>query len=198
MQSVSQAIPNVLSSAKVTTAQDLADEVGGTLASAQNLTGKLGTALEIVGLMAALLIASFLTLSSVAKRVRELGTLKAIGWPQRKVVRQVAMESTLQGALGGALGAMLGIAAAAAVSAIGITLKATLSTASSTSTVPGPFGQGSASSVASTLVSLGAPVHSSIVLIAIALAIAGGLVAGAIGGLRAARLRPAEALRSVG
>ena len=38
-----------------------------------------------------------LTLSSVAKRTKELGTLKAIGWPQSKVVRQVSGESLVQG-----------------------------------------------------------------------------------------------------
>jgi ABC-type antimicrobial peptide transport system permease subunit len=35
------------------------------------------------------------------------------------------------------------------------------------------------------------------VLLAIGLAMVGGLLAGAAGGLRAARLRPAEALRSI-
>jgi putative ABC transport system permease protein len=37
----------------------------------------------------------------------------------------------------------------------------------------------------------------SIILIAVALAVVGGLLAGAVGGWRASRLRPAEALRSV-
>jgi putative ABC transport system permease protein len=36
-----------------------------------------------------------------------------------------------------------------------------------------------------------------VLLLAVGLAILGGLLAGAIGGWRAARLRPAEALRSV-
>ena len=70
----------------------------------QEPVGKLGTALTIVGLAAAFLIASLLTLSSVTKRIRELGTLKAIGWPGRHVVRQVTGESLVQGALGGVFG----------------------------------------------------------------------------------------------
>jgi ABC-type antimicrobial peptide transport system permease subunit len=37
----------------------------------------------------------------------------------------------------------------------------------------------------------------SLILIGFALALAGGLLAGAIGSLRAARLRPADALRQV-
>ena len=44
---------------------------------------------------------------------------------------------------------------------------------------------------------LGAPVDLGLLALAIALALVGGLVAGAVGGIRAGRLRPAEALRSV-
>ena len=67
----------------MTTSQELADRVSGSLVDAKNLSDKLGTALTIVALVAAFLIASLLTLSSVTKRTRELGTLKALGWPQR-------------------------------------------------------------------------------------------------------------------
>ncbi len=45
---------------------------------------------------------------------------------------------------------------------------------------------------------LTAPVTAWVVVAAVGLAIAGGLIAGAFGGWRAARLSPAEALRSVG
>ena len=50
---------------------------------------------------------------------------------------------------------------------------------------------------ATTDIALHAPVTLSIILIAVGLAVLGGLLAGAIGGWRASRLRPAEALRSV-
>ena len=83
--------------ASVTTAKDLADRVTGSLVDAKNLAGKLGTALAVVALLSAFLIASLLTLSSVAKRVRELGTLKALGWSQWLVVRQVSGEALVQG-----------------------------------------------------------------------------------------------------
>ena len=46
-------------------------------------------------------------------------------------------------------------------------------------------------------VTLTAPVAVSVILLAVLLAIAGGLIAGAFGGWRAARLRPAAALARV-
>ena len=61
----------------------------------------------------------------------------------------------------------------------------------------GGFGQGQVTS-GSTDVVLGAPVDLTLLAIAIGLAVLGGLLAGGAGGLRAARLRPADALRSIG
>jgi ABC-type antimicrobial peptide transport system permease subunit len=187
--------------AEVTTSQDLADRVGGSLVDAKNLASKLGTALTIVGLVAAFLIAILLTLSSVTKRIRELGTLKAIGWPQRKVVRQVTGESLAQGALGGVVGAAIGVAGAAIITAVGPELKATVAQAAGGAVGPagggpGAFGQG-AIEAGSQLVKLEAPVDAGLILLAVALALLGGLVAGAAGGARAARLRPADALRHI-
>ena len=61
---------------------------------------------------------------------------------------------------------------------------------------PGPFGQGQVTG-GSTDVALDAPVDPQLLLLAVGLAVLGGLIAGAVGGMRAARLRPAEALRSL-
>ena len=187
-------IERQLKGAEVVTAADLVDRVGGSLEDADDLSSRLGTALAIVALMAAFSIATLLTLSSVQKRIRELGTLKALGWRQRLVVRQVTGESLITGALGGLLGAAMGIGGAAIIDAIGPTLEASVE-AQPGAGFGGPFGQGNVSA-GSTDVVLGAPVDPGPLLLAIALAIVGGLLAGAAGGLRAARLRPAEALRS--
>ena len=203
---VEKAIKGTLSGASVTTAADLAARVGGSLKDAKNLSSKLGAALTIVALVAAFLIASLLTLSSVTKRIRELGTLKALGWPGRSVVRQVTGESVLQGALGGVLGALIGIGGAALVTALAPTLEATVAApqggggprAGAGPGGGGFFGLGQAPITSgSEKISLDAPVDVRLIAAAIALALLGGLIAGSAGGLRAARLRPADALRHI-
>ena len=203
---VERAIKATLSGASVTTASDLAERVGGSLADAKNLSSKLGTALTVVALVAAFLTASLLTLSSVTKRIRELGTLKALGWPGRKVVRQVAGESVLQGALGGVLGAAIGIGGAALVGALAPTLEASVAAPGGGAPNPSPptpgggavFGLGQPQITSgSESIALSAPVDLGLIALAIGLALLGGLIAGSVGGLRAARLRPADALRHI-
>ncbi len=199
---VSSQIEDTVDGASVTTAADLAKRVSGTLVDAKNLASKLGSALAIVALLAAFLIASLLTLSSVAKRIREFGTLKALGWSQWLVVRQVTGESLFQGLLGGAIGVCLGIAGAAAIAALSPSLTATVSNGAQQAGGffggggPGPFGQGQVAAQA-TEVALGAPVSVTLVVAAVGLAVLGGLIAGAVGSLRASRLRPADALRHI-
>ncbi len=61
----------------------------------------------------------------------------------------------------------------------------------------GPGGQRNPFEAATTDVVLQAPITIGVILLAVGLAVLGGLLAGVIGGWRASRLRPAEALRSV-
>lgn len=196
---VAKAITSSLDGASVTTAKTLADRVTGSLTSARDLSKKLGLALELVGLLGAVLIASLLSLSSVTKRVRELGTLRALGWSRRLVVRQVAGESLLQGFLGGVLGIGMGLVAAVSITLFAPKLTASVaSAAASADPFEGPFGGGGVAAPASSqAVSLSAQVSPTVILLAVLLALAGGLVAGATGALRASRLRPVEALRHI-
>jgi putative ABC transport system permease protein len=85
-----------------------------------------------------------------------------------------------------------------AISAFAPSLTATVASAAQSLGPRGPFGQGAvSSSSASEAVSLTAHVSPALVLAAVGLALLGGLVSGAVGGLRASRLRPADALRHI-
>lgn len=189
---VEKRIQAAYSQAEVASAKQVAGTISGSLVDAANLSHSLGLALSIVAAAAAFLLAALLALSSVGKRVRELGTLKALGWTQRKVVRQIAAESLAQGVLGGALGVALGVGVALLVGLFGPTL-----TASSTTGGGSLLGVEQAARTTSEAVSLSAPVGITILLAGFGLALVGGLLAGAAGALRAARLRPADALRQV-
>jgi putative ABC transport system permease protein len=193
--SVQKEIEQTLGSgAQVASAKQVADSINGSLVDAANLSHNLGLVLAIVAAAAAFLLAVLLTLSSVGKRVREIGTLKALGWSQRLVVRQIVAECLATGVVGGLLGVGLGVAAAALVGALGPNLSASTTTGGGDTL----FGLGRAlSRTATTSVTLDAPLTAGLLALGFGLALAGGLLAGTAGALRAARLRPADALRQV-
>nr|WP_297345558.1 ABC transporter permease [Amnibacterium sp.] len=181
----------------VNTQASLASTVTGSVSTAASLAQSLGLWLSVLVLAAAFLLAVLFTVSGVTRRTREFGTLKAIGWTNRRVVGQVAGESVVQGLLGGAIGVALGLAAIAVVNVIHPTLTASAATATAGPGGPGgPAGVARAATSAASI-ALSLPVTASVLGLAVALAILGGLVAGAFGGWRATRLRPAAALRSV-
>jgi ABC-type antimicrobial peptide transport system permease subunit len=186
-------IKRALPQAQVASSKQVAARISGSLVDASNLSRDLGLVLSIVAAAAAFLLAALLAVSSVGKRVRELGTLKALGWTQRRVVRQVAGESLVQGVLGGVFGIVLGVMIAVAIDAFGPQLTAHASTGGGIS-LPGIA---DVTRTTTSTVSLSAPVGVTIVAIGFGLAVLGGLLAGAAGALRAARLRPADALRQV-
>lgn len=206
-----------LPEATVSTQADLASSVSGSLATASSLVTNLGLWLSVAVLLAAFLIAVLFTISGVTRRTREFGTLKAIGWSNRRIVGQVAGESLVQGLIGGVVGVAVGLVGVLVVNLVAPTLSGGVSGstgnlmagggggpggaggggAAGPGAMPGGFGEAASAAVSSDI-TLQAPVTLSIVLIAVGLAVLGGLLAGAFGGWRAARLRPAEALRSIG
>lgn len=198
---VKTSIKGVLPKATVTTARDLADQVSGSLSSASNLADRLGTWLAVAALVASFLVACLLTVSGVSRRVREFGTLKALGWRSRRIVGQVLGESTVVGVMGAAMGVVLGIGGARLIAHYSPELKATMGNTMQLPAGAPPGADGALKAlggVAQTVtVHLSAPVSLDLVLVAAGLAVAGGLLAGAFGGWRAARLRPADALRRV-
>src|SRR5580704_3647957 len=229
ISTVSSEISKALPSDTVTTSSDLASEVTGSLSSASSLANNLGKWLALAVLVAAFLLASLLTLAAVSRRVREFGTLKALGWKSRRIIGQVMGEAVTLGIIGGVVGVGLGLAGAELVSKLSPKLSAVVGQTTGSATpggarrfgfgggggggaggggFPGGGGGGnngafSAGRAATTAnhtvaVHLSASVSAEVILLAVLLAVVGGLLAGMFGGWRAARLRPAAALRKVG
>ncbi len=203
IDSVKSAIQKNVSGTTVTTSADLADTVSGSLSTASSLATSVGKWLSIAVLAAAFLVAGLLTSSAVSRRVREFGTLKALGWKSGRVTRQVVGEAMVNGLVGGALGIALGLAGAYVVTAVSPTLQAQLGGGSGGGGLGGGpgggggFGGGRQAAARTLDVALTAPVSLTTIGVAVGLAVAGGLIAGAFGGWRASRLRPADALRRV-
>jgi putative ABC transport system permease protein len=226
ISSVASSISKAVPGSTVTDQNTLASEVTGSISSAASLANNLGKWLAIAVLIAAFLLASLLTMAAVTRRVREFGTLKALGWKSRRIVFQVMGEAVAIGIVGGIIGVGLGFAGAALVNKFSSPLTASLASNTTGSATPGGarnFGGGgfsgggaaptggagggnnpfrgafsNAARTAGTVTEhLHAPVTIAIIIVAVGLAILGGLIAGAFGGWRAARLRPADALSKV-
>ena len=216
---VQTSIQKALPGDTVTTSSDLASEVTGSLSNASSLANSLGKWLAIAVLVAAFLLASLLTMAAVSRRVREFGTLKALGWRSRRIIGQVMGEAVTLGVIGGIVGIGLGFGGAELVSKFSPKLSATLPQTTGSATPGGQrnfgFGNGaganggtggtgrfSAARAAdaanhTVAVHLSAAVSTTAIILAVVLAVAGGLIAGMFGGWRAARLRPAAALAKV-
>jgi ABC-type antimicrobial peptide transport system permease subunit len=196
---VQQELTRLLPAATVTDASDLASQVTGSVGSAASLAGNLGKWLSVAVLAAAFGLAILLTMAAVTRRVREFGTLKALGWRSRRIIGQVLGESIAIGIVGGVAGIALGYGGAALIDKLAPNLSAsTGAPPAPVSGVAGKLAQQISSATTHTVyVTLTAPVTLGAILLAVVLAVAGGLLAGMFGGWRAARLRPAAALAKV-
>jgi putative ABC transport system permease protein len=202
---VTREITSLLPRCTVTTAASLASEVTGSVTSAAKLANDLGKWLAVLVLIAAFAVASLLTMAAVARRVREFGALKALGWRTRRIVAQVLGESVAMGIVGAAAGVGLGFAGAAVISAIAPKVSAVIPGSSRAFSQAAGQAAGGAPTgeldpaTAPRVVAI--PLHPSVtvdvIVLAVLLALLGGLVAGALGSWRIARLSPADALALV-
>jgi putative ABC transport system permease protein len=201
---VSKEVAALLPKATVTTASSLASEATGSVSSAASLADNLGRWLSVLVLIAAFALASLLTMAAVTRRAREFGTLKAIGWRSRRIVGQVLGESVALGVVGAAAGIGLGFAGAAIIAAVAPKLHETTGgnnggpqvaqAGGTVSARPVQLGGNGAHTVA---VTLHPSISPGVLVLAVVLAVAGGLLAGVIGSWRIAQLRPADALARV-
>jgi putative ABC transport system permease protein len=144
ISAVSKEISAAVPSATVTNSSSLASQLTGSISSTSSLANNLGRWLAIAVLVAAFLLASLLTMAAVARRVREFGTLKALGWRSRRVIGQVMGEALVIGIIGGIVGVGLGFLGSTLVSHLSKPLTASLGPTTGTATPGGArtFGGG--------------------------------------------------------
>ena len=110
-------------------------------------------------------------------------------------------ESVVIGFIGGAVGVALGFAGAAIITSVAPKLTGDLTTSTGQHFVSiggGGGPQGFTPTASHTVaVPMSASVTAAAIVVAVLLALAGGLFAGSFGGWRIARLRPADALARV-
>jgi putative ABC transport system permease protein len=189
---VTAEVTRLLPGTTVNSASGLASEVAGSVTSAAKLANDLGRWLAVLVLIAAFAMASLLTMAAVSRRATEFGTLKAIGWRTRRIIAQVLGESLATGIAGAAAGIALGYTGAAIIAAAMRSVSATV----------GSNGGGHGTLIGGSPVrTVAVPLHLSVsadmIVLAVLLAVAGALLAGAFGSWRIARLRPADALSRV-
>jgi ABC-type antimicrobial peptide transport system permease subunit len=211
--SVQMAIEALLPDATVSSQADLAKNLSGSLSSASSLVNALSKWLSIIVLLVAFLIAILFTSSGVTRRIREFGTLKAIGWKTNRIVRQIMGESLVTSFFGAIIGLAIGVVGIFVVNSIAPTLSASVVSPGRFGGGPGgpggggfrppaggftgrATGFGRAAENATTL-KLHIGMNVSTLILGVLIAILGGLIAGSYGSWKASRLSPAVALRSV-
>ena len=227
VETVATTLGDSLDDVTVSTQSDLADTVTGSLSSAATWISGFGRWLTIGILALAFLLTSLFTISSVTRRTRELGTLKAIGWSNWRVLGNVTAETLIQTLIGGLAGLALGAVAILGVNAAGVTLSGSAGDGFQTggpgmsqedpggggapgsqgsqdqgdspdgSTLPDGAEGEAAAADTGTSTTLVLEPSATTVGLAVGAALLGGVVAGGAASVAVSRLRPAAALRSV-
>lgn len=145
---------------------------------------------SLVALMGAVLLIMKTMLSNLLERSREIGILKAVGWNQGEIQKQLMGETLVQSIVGGVLGILMGYLISYVLGFLTITIP----TPWELNPLPAMARQMEA---AANVVRL--PVGMSLGLAAksMALAIMGGCVTGYVLGRRTAKMKPADILRKI-
>jgi putative ABC transport system permease protein len=156
------------------------------LASAQSSIGQTQTTAfeEIIVVVAATsLIVLFVMLYTVKERTKEIGTLKAIGFSNSTVMGQFMLEGILLSIIAGVVGIAIGTIAAPMLSSLLLPSVNLFGT------------QGGGIARAASLTSTTASVNLELILIAFGASVLLGAVGSLYPAWRAAKIRPAEAMK---
>jgi putative ABC transport system permease protein len=181
---VKTSIAGKLSGVSVTSSDSFLELMGGV----SKISDQFSFIVSLIALGGAVFLIVKAMLSNLVERSREIGILKAVGWTERDVQKQLMGEVFLQSLAGGVLGVLMGYFFSYLLGFLSIPV----STPWELNLLPA-FAKDTAA--AAQTVRLPVSISAGLTAISLALSLAAGSMASYFMGKRTARMKPAEILR---
>jgi putative ABC transport system permease protein len=189
--------PSLLSQVKTSIARQLngvsvasSDSSLELMGGVSKISDQFSFIVSIIALGGAVFLIVKAMLSNLVERSREIGILKAVGWTERDVQKQLMGEVFLQSLLGGVLGIVMGYFFSYLLGFLSIPV----STSWELNLLPA-FAKDTAAAAQS--VRLPVSVSSGLTAVSLALSLVAGAMASYVMGKRTSRMKPAEILRNM-
>jgi putative ABC transport system permease protein len=183
---VKTSITGKLNGVSVTSSDSFLELMGGV----SKISNQFSFIVSIIALGGAVFLIVKAMLSNLVERSREIGILKAVGWTERDVQKQLMGEVFLQSLAGGIFGILMGYFFSYLLGFLSIPV----STPWELNLLPA-FAKETAA--AAQTVRLPVSISAGLTAISLALALAAGVMASYFMGKRTARMKPAEILRQL-
>jgi len=178
---VVEALTARMGSLSVTSQESILQVMGGVA----RVSARFAEVAGLVGLLGGWVLAWVALSGLVAERQREIGLMKAVGWRAQDVTRVFLAESLPLSLAGGLVGIALGLAAAIGIGYLPVPATSMSATLPGLASVPAQVADAH----------LSAQVAPGTLVVALVVAMSGGVLAGWLSARRAAALKPAQALR---
>jgi putative ABC transport system permease protein len=186
LSQVKTSIARYLSGVSVTSSDSFLELMGGV----SRISDQFSFVVSIIALGGAFFLIIKAMLSNLVERSREIGILKAVGWTEKDVQKQLMGEVFLQSLLGGVLGIVMGYFFSYLLGFLSIPV----STPWELNLLPA-FAKDTAA--AAQTVRLPVSVSAGLTAISLALSLVAGGMASYVMGKRTARMKPVEILRQL-
>jgi putative ABC transport system permease protein len=186
LSQVKTSIARKLNGVSVTSSDSFLEVMGGV----SKISDQFSFIVSLIALGGAVFLIVKAMLSNLVERSREIGILKAVGWTERDVQKQLMGEVFLQSLLGGVFGILMGYFFSYLLGFLSIPI----STPWELNLLPA-FAKDAAA--AAQTVRLPVSVSARLTAVSLALSLAAGGMASYVMGKRTARMKPAEILRQL-
>jgi putative ABC transport system permease protein len=186
LSQVKTSIAKQLNGVSVTSSDSSLELMGGV----SKISDQFSFIVSLIALGGAIFLIVKAMLSNLVERSREIGILKAVGWTERDVQKQLMGEVFLQSLLGGVLGILMGYFFSYLLGFLSIPV----STPWELNLLPA-FAKDAAA--ASKTVRLPVSISAGLTAVSLALSLVAGGMASYVMGKRTSRMKPAEILRQL-